>query len=299
MKVFFIALVVFLLVFSMAACANDEPADAPEAIPEDTPAVVEEDTPAPPPEPEPSSDWKTIDIFGLLSIEINKDWIVSDEGDRIKYYLDGKPEYPNLTVSYDNVSGFDGDSDEGFEAFFEWWLRERFDPFGLEVSRQEFVEYNGVRALEIVFFDVDDNGDSISRHSLYTIVGTTYIALAFRFEPGGDSSYLEDIAKVFGSIQKNNDALSGWPDAYLPPGTPRYPGGGDLEINLAVEEAVGMTIYNTSESFLMEYIDLLKNAGWNVEGAVSGFSTQATKDTWFFVGAMQDETTATLNFGLR
>jgi len=302
-KTLFIALVVFLLIGLVAACANDEPVAAPEALPEDIPAAVD-DTPAPPPEPEPEpvveppSNWQRVDVFGVLSVEVSKDWIRNDTGDRIIYYFDEGSELPAFAFYTDHVTGFSGDTDAGFDEFFDWWLAERFHNQGLDIISEEFVKHNGVRGLEIVFYDVDDDtGADLIRHSLYSIIGTTYVALTFRFEKGSEGPYDDDVAHVFGSMLLNHVSLEEWPEIYLPEGTPEYKDG-EIDNAYASVQVVNININNTSKDVLLEYYDLMKNAGWDIEivdpelpGAVG------TKGQWDFNGWMQsDGTTLALSF---
>jgi len=292
-----LAMVLALTIAIGAGCANDEPAGVPEALPEAIPETlppVEEDIAPPEPEIDLMADWKRVDVRGTLSVLVKRDWVRTEEDDRTKYLFYGDSELPAFAFFTDYVNGYNSENPGEFEAFFDWWLAERFGNQGLDVISQEFVEYNGIRGLEIIFNDPTD-GDTVSRHCFYSLVGTTYVALTFRFELDGEGPYKDDIAFVFGSILKNNVEMTEWPALYLPEGTPVFPDG-DFE-SYAWHEGVQVTVRNTSASALLEFYDLMQSAGWRIElyddehSAVDGF-----KDPWNFNGSMYEDGIANLSF---
>jgi len=296
LKIAFIAIVAFLLIISMAACGNDEPATSPEAAPEDTPAVEVNPTPEPEPVPEQPSPWKRVDVLGMLSVEVNENWIRSDDGDRTNFYFNEGSGLPVFAFYGDYVSGFSGDTDEGFDEFFEWWLAERFHSQGYDVVSEEFVTNNGVRGVEIIYYSTDDEtGKEISRHCIYTIIETTYIALTFSFEKDGESPYLDDVRHVFDSIIRIEVSLYEWPAAYLPEDTPKYPEG-DFDVYIS-SAAVGIFVNNTSEDTLSEYVDLLTKAGWEIEPFDPvRIEWVGARGSWEFIGQTREDGTIAIFF---
>jgi len=272
-KVFFIALVVLLLIVSMAACGNDEPAATPEALPEDTPAASE-DTPEPAPPPEPvavpgrvlPASWSDSKFFIFSSgfvVDVSADWIPGSDGVATIYSFSGDSDLPKLTLYTDYVSGYDD-----FDEFFEWWLAERFhNPeynAGAEVFREEYVTYNGIKGLEIDY--IDSNSGTL-RHTFNTFVDRTYYQIRFAFEPGGDGPYLDDVAYVFNSIRNNFTEIDEWPIAYLPAGTPIYTDGGSIQGNAFMSEDYGnvmVNISNTSADALSKFADQMEKLGWTM-----------------------------------
>jgi len=310
MKVFFIALVAFLLIVSMAACGNNEPAATPETLPGDTPAASE-DTPEPAPPAEPAAvpgrvlpaSWSDSKFFifdpGLV-VDVSADWIPSRDGEATVYNFSGNSDLPKLSLFYDYVSGIDD-----FDEFFDWWLAERFNnpeynP-GAEVIRQEYVTYNGIKCLEINYID---GSDGTLRHALYTFVDRTYFQVRFAFEPGGDASYLDDVAYVFNSIRKSYTEIDEWPTAYLPAGTPVYTDGGMIQGNAFISEDFGnieMKISNTSADALSKFVDQMEKLGWaiNYYDIIDGQSGGGSKGSWDVHMHMdEDGTTAVIAFFL-
>jgi len=283
-----IALVLIIFIAMAAGCSETGPAETPGAgvkpeetppvtgakpeetppvtgaKPEETPAVIEDD---PEPEIDTSLDWERVEVNGLLSVEIKKDWFVEYESERTICYFDQNSELPNFIFFNDSVSGYLGRTDEEIHRFFDWWLKERFNSPEISVIRQEYTIYNDVKGLEVVFDDVSDNGDPITRHSFYTLIETTYIALTFRFEQGGEAPHLDDVNHVLNSIRSNNIEFDRWPVSHLPKDIPVYPGA-DIETEIWSSNGndlnVDIYIKNSSPEALQKYIEALSDAGWEI-----------------------------------
>ena len=309
-KTFFIVLVVFLLIGSMAACANDEPVATPEALPEDIPAA-DEATPAPPPEPAPAPEpapepgrimpasWSGSQIFihePYLALDVSADWRGEVDGEAYVYYFNQDSDIPRLSLYQDTVRGIDD-----FDEFFDWWLPERFNNpqynDSAEAIRQEFVEYNGIRGLEI---DYIEHSDETLRIALYIFYERMYYHIRFAFEPDGDGPYKDEIAYVFNSIRKTNTELDAWPTEYLPANTPIYTDGGSIDGYAYVSEANGdvmINIQNTSVEALSVFVSQMEKLGWTIdyfdteEGSGGG-----SNGSWNVHIYMEDGTTAVLGF---
>jgi len=307
MKMVFVALVVFLLIVSMAACGNDEPAATPEAVPEETPAVVE-DTPEPAPPPEPAAapgrvlpaSWSDSNFFifnsGLV-VDISADWISGSDGVAAIYSFSGDSDLPKLTLYSDHVSGY-----EDFDEFFDWWLAERFyNPeynASADVIREEYVTYNGIKCLEI---DYMENSDGTLRNALYTFVDGNFYQIRFAFEPNGYSPYRDDVAYVFNSIRTNFTEIDEWPTAYLPASTPVFTDGDVIRGNAFMSEEYGnveVNISDTSADALSKFADQMEKLGWTMysfntdEGYGDG-----SKGQWSVRMYMdEDGTTAVIEF---
>ena len=311
MKTFFVAVVALLLIVSMAACAKDEPAATQGSVSNDTPAVAE-DTPEPAPPPEPEAvpgkvlpaNWNESQIFvfesGLL-VDVNADWVRKVDGESIVYYFSEDSELPRLSLYYDYVRG-----DDDFDEFFEWWLAERFyNPeynSGVDVIRQEYVTYNGIKGLEI---DYIDNNDGTLRLAFYTLVESVYYQIRFAFEPNGDGPYRDDVAYVFNSIRETYAELNEWPTAYLPENTPIYNDGDNIQVRTSGTMSSGniiVSISNTSIDALSKYADQMEKLGWEIyyfntdEDGVGGGGS-GDKGNWgVSMGMKEDGTTAGLEF---
>jgi len=287
----------------MVGCSKDEPPVTIEKATEDTSTVAKETTtsetkpdPEPEPEPEPPSPWKRVEVSGKLSIEVNENWICVEGDDRTRYYFEEGSLLPIFAFYDDQVRGFSGDTDAGFDEFFEWWLAERFHNQGLDVTSEEFVTNNGVRGLEIVYYSTDsDTGVDVSRHCIYTIIEQTYIAMTFNFEVDGEAPYLDDVRHVFESIHRIDIDMYEWPSMYLPKDTPEY-SDGELRAYIAFN-AVNLYINNTTKEILSEYIDSLIKEGWELELIYPEQPTwEGTRDSWRFHGRMQDDGTSAAIF---
>jgi len=84
-----------------------------------------------------------------------------------------------------------------------------------------------------------------------------------------------------------------WPAAYLPPGVPVYPDG-DFDIDAGPGDVM-LYIYNSSMASLMKYLDMLKDAGWRVEGEPEYF-VMGGKGLWWFQTACYDGSNVMLQF---
>jgi len=90
-----------------------------------------------------------------LMVDVSTDWVPSSDGVATIYSFSGDSDLPRLSLYDDYVSGMDD-----FDEFFDWWLTERFynpeyNP-GVEVLRQEYVTYNGIKCLEIDYMESSD-----------------------------------------------------------------------------------------------------------------------------------------------
>jgi len=124
------------------------------------------------------------------------------------------------------------------------------------------------------------------------MTGSSAARIDFRTE---DESSREYRAKERSVVRTNN-----WPAEHLQSGIPVYPGS-DMEVTIINPGDIIIKINGTNAEALRQYLDSLRNSGWDVEESelvVFPVYAEGEKDNWALLGYISG-TTATLMFWTR
>jgi len=125
------------------------------------------------------------------------------------------------------------------------------------------------------------------------IYGGSEASISFRIE--------DESSREYRIWSRSLIRMETWPAEHLPGGTPVYPGS-DMEVTIEPGVSVRMYINGTKEEDMVQYIEALRNSGWDVEEIEDRYWTnyaEGGKDNWEYMGYIHSGTTAVLVFELR